>query len=67
MCHLQREERLLCPSCPQASPQSHMTLNLMTMSIQCQIDPVATQSLVGALQVWQQVHTVPPDYILTAV
>ena len=48
MSYLQGEERLLCPNCRQANPQSHMILNLMTMS---QIAPAATQSLVGALQV----------------
>ncbi len=67
MCHLQGEERLLCPNCPRASPQSHMTPSLMMMTFQCQIAPAATQSLVGALQVWQQVHAVPPDCVPTAV
>lgn len=70
MCHLQGEERLLFPNCPQASPQSHMTPShttpsRMTMTFQCQI--AATQSLVGALQVWQQVLAVLPDCIPTAV
>lgn len=35
-CHLQGVERLLCPDCPQASPQSNVTLNLMTTSFQRQ-------------------------------
>ena len=75
MCHLQGEERLLCPNCLQASPQSHMTPShmtpshttpsRMTMTFRCQI--AATQSLVGALQVWQQVLAVLPDCIPTAV
>ncbi len=37
------------------------------MTFQCQIAPAATQSLVGALQVWQQVLAVLPDCIPTAV
>jgi len=53
MCHLQGEERQLCPNCPQANPQSHMTLSLMMMTLGCQIAPAATPSLAGALQVWQ--------------
>ncbi len=72
MCHLQGEERLLCPNCPQASPRSHttpshMTPSRMMMTFRCQIAPAATQSLVGALQVWPQVLAVLPGCIPTAV